>query len=313
MMVKTWTIRGKKSGPRGLILGGIHGDEYEPMAAIRLLFQQIDPAELVGELTLVPIANQPAFSRLSRTGADGLDLARTFPGNPAGSDTERIAAEVTCLIQSADFLIDLHTGGRAMKILPLTGYLLHPNSQVLEQQRNMARAFNLPIVWGTTPHLEGRSLSVARDANIPAIYTEWGGGEACQQQGVDDYVQGCRNILASWQMLPPTGQPDNITSDRVTCVVEDSRENSGHLQLNYQAPVSGFYEAACELGTYVRSGDILGRIWQNLEEPAVEIKATQTGLLFLTRVLPAVHQGDCLATILETDTTETALPAGGRS
>lgn len=40
----------------------------------------------------------------------------------------------------------------------------------------MARAFGLPLIWGTDPTLPGRSLSVARDANVPAIYAEYLGG-----------------------------------------------------------------------------------------------------------------------------------------
>ena len=40
----------------------------------------------------------------------------------------------------------------------------------------MARAFNLPLIWGTDASLEGRSLSVARDAAVPAIYAEYLGG-----------------------------------------------------------------------------------------------------------------------------------------
>ena len=54
-----------------------------------------------------------------------------------------------------------------LAVLPLVGYGLHGDESVLEGQRQMARAFNLPVVWGTDASLEGRSLSVARDANPP--------------------------------------------------------------------------------------------------------------------------------------------------
>ena len=35
-------------------------------------------------------------------------------------------------------------------------------------QRLMARAFNLPVVWGTDGRFKGTSLSVAREAGVPA-------------------------------------------------------------------------------------------------------------------------------------------------
>lgn len=298
MGVERWAIQGKNPGPRGLILAGVHGDEYEPIAAVRQLYFQLKSELSAGELTLVPIVNQPAFSCQSRVGEDGLDLARTFPGDLAGSPTEKIAAEVASWIESADFLIDLHTGGRVMQILPLTGYVLHADPSVLQTQRGMAEAFNLPVIWGTTPSLQGRSLSVARDAGVPAIYAEWGGGEACQRVGVDDYVQGCLNVLSFFKMIP-----ERKISSRLKYRVEDAREESGHLQKNFPAPVAGFYEPVAELGESVFEGDLIGKIWSGLDEQEVEIVADQSGVLLLQRVLPAVKAGECLATILELDST----------
>ena len=99
-------------------------------------------------------------------------------------------------IRSANYYIDLHSGGTRFRVLPLAGYTLHPDPKVLEAQRRMARAFGLPFIWGTDPKLDGRSLSVARDALVPAIYAEYHGGGGCDPAGVDAYVQGCLNVLA---------------------------------------------------------------------------------------------------------------------
>ncbi len=54
----------------------------------------------------------------------------------------------------------------------------------------MALAFNLPLVWGTDYRPNGRTLSVARDAKIPAIYLEFGGGTGFRTQVVDAYKAG---------------------------------------------------------------------------------------------------------------------------
>jgi predicted deacylase len=132
---------------------------------------------------------------------DDKDLARTCPGRDDGSVTEQIAAALTHLIRSADFYIDLHTAGSLYEILPLAGYVLHAKPHVLDWQRKMARAFNLPIVWGTSPRLEGRSLSVARDANVPAIYVEQGGGGRCDRSGVEACVEGCLNVAGALGLL----------------------------------------------------------------------------------------------------------------
>ena len=188
---------GREPGPHVLITGGVHGDEFEPMAAVRRLiarFRESPPPR--GSVTLVPVVNEPAFRRGSRVAEDGLDLARTCPGRADGSVTERIAHELSELIRAADYYIDLHTGGTRLRVLPLVGYTLHPDPAVLAAQRRMARAFGLPVVWGTDPSLEGRSLSVARDAKVPAIYAEYHGGGGCDPAGVEAYVAGCLRVLA---------------------------------------------------------------------------------------------------------------------
>src|SRR5262245_64646620 len=100
------------------------------MAAVRRLAAEIDAARLHGRVTLVPVVNEPAFRRGQRTAEDGLDLARTCPGRADGSVTERVAHALTGLIRSADYYVDLHTGGTRLRVLPLVGYMLHPDRAV---------------------------------------------------------------------------------------------------------------------------------------------------------------------------------------
>ena len=73
-------IEGTQKGPNLLILGGVHGDEFESMAAIRRLLNHLDPTDLRGHLTAIPVVNEAAYWRGQRTAEDGLDLARTCPG-----------------------------------------------------------------------------------------------------------------------------------------------------------------------------------------------------------------------------------------
>ena len=107
-------------------------------------------------------------------------IAETLPGRENGSITEKIAKSVSELIHQADYLIDLHTGGALFDLMPLTGYLLHPDKDVLAKQKAMAKAFNLPLIWGTDATAQGRTLSIARDNNIPAIYAECRRGASCK-------------------------------------------------------------------------------------------------------------------------------------
>jgi len=291
-------IPGFTPGPNVLISGGVHGDEFEPMVASRRLAERLraDSARLRGKVTLVPVVNEAAFRRGSRVADDGLDLARTCPGRPDGSITEQTAYALSELIRAADFYVDLHTGGTRLRVAPLAGYVLHPNAQVLNWQRKMATAFGLPIVWGTDHRLNGRSLSVARDAEVPAIYTEYQGGGGCDPQGVDAYVTGCMNVLAAvgaWDgpVTPPAQPP---------LVIEDDRPNAGHLQINHPSPIEGFFDRHIELGQSVVAGQSLGTVSDVLGRDVRTITMTQTGIVLVLHTFSRVDVGESLGVILET-------------
>ncbi len=291
---KSIRITGQTPGPRLLITGGVHGDEFEGMAAIRRLAEMLTPDQLSGTLVLVPVANEPAYSRGHRCGPDDLDLARSFPGSSTGSVTQQIAHALTRMIAAADGYIDLHTGGTTLQLVPLVGYMLHADASVLDRQRHMARAFNVPVIWGTTAQLEGRSLSAARDARVPAIYAEWGGGGRCDPEGIRAYVEGCLNVMGAMGMLrrdPPASM--------VRHLVEDPREHSGHLQVQHPAPADGFFEPAVALGQFVRQGDCLGAVVDPSGGSAQPIRATHAGMVLCLRTCPRVRKTDSLAVVLE--------------
>src|SRR5262245_17819492 len=89
-------VRGAAAGKTLLATAGVHGDEFEGMAAIRQFYESLDPARLVGTFVAAPTANPPAYEAGLRTNPDDRqDLARVFPGDPAGTVTEQIAHTLT--------------------------------------------------------------------------------------------------------------------------------------------------------------------------------------------------------------------------
>lgn len=294
-----WEFSAPDDGPHLLVTGGVHGDEFEPIFAIRRLIGLLSGAQgdsplARGRVTLVPIVNEAAYHRGRRTADDGLDLARVCPGRPNGSITERTAHALSGLIRAADYYIDLHSGGIAYRVLPLAGYNLHPDERVLEAQRAMARAFNLPIVWGTSPEFQGRSLSVARDAGVPGIYAEYLGAGGCSAEGIEAYVEGCLNVMLLLGMIdrkPP--------ASRIEEQVEDPRPQSGHMQVCNPSPMTGLFEPAVELGQFVEIDDVLGTVSDPLGEATATVRTRQRGRVLVLRSFPCVAEGDGLAVILE--------------
>ncbi|MCA9000088.1 MAG: succinylglutamate desuccinylase/aspartoacylase family protein [Planctomycetaceae bacterium] len=286
-------------GPHLLISAGVHGDEFEPIVALLQLAELFqgateNPALKAGKLTLIPCVNENAFQLGHRCASDGLDLARTCPGRADGSLTEQAAHSLSQCIRAADFYIDLHTGGTEFDIFPLTGYMLHPDRHVLCQQRRMAHSFGLPLVWGTTPNLDGRSLSVARDAGVPAIYCEFGGAARCSVSGVDAYVSGCLNVLADLEMISPRTSPEPARY-----VVEDLREDSGHLQICNPSPIDGLFLPHVALGNMIEKGELLGTVSALNGNGHREIRSDSAGLVILLRTFPRVHAGKSVGVVIE--------------
>lgn len=284
-------------GPRVLLSAGVHGDEYEPMLAAMQLAEGLAGKLLLGSVRIVTVVNESAYGSASRYGEDGLDLARICPGSPTGSASEKAAASISELIKQADYLVDMHTGGMMYEIAPLAGYMLHPDKIILEKQREMAGSFNLPIVWGTDYTPGGRTLSIARDAGIPAVYLEYGGGTGIRAKVVKAYEEGFLNMLKSLGMLG--GVMTEKVGERFW--VEDHRADSGYLQGKMPSPAGGIFVAEVELGTMVQKGQRWGQIVNPLAGEVVEVVADISGLAFLNRTLVKVKKGDALGGILPID------------
>lgn len=299
MHLETRCFRADDHGPRLLVTGGVHGDEFEPILAIRRLIRLFtgDDPLVTGSVTFVPVVNENAFFRGHRCAEDGLDLARTCPGRKEGGITEQTAAALSDLIRSSTHYIDLHTGGTELSVFPLAGYNLVADPAVLETQRRMARAFNLPVIWGTSAHLEGRSLSVARDAGVPAIYCEYLGAATCSTAGVDACFEGVLNVMAGLGMVHRT-----LPESRVEEVIEDLRPGSGHMQVCHPAPMDGCFEPCVALGDRIEKGRPLGHVLDFTGEVSLPVPADASGRVIVLRTFPRVKKGDSTGVVMSAET-----------
>jgi predicted deacylase len=286
----------RKTGcPHLLVLGGVHGDEPPGVDAATEFASRLETVSVRGLVTVVPIVNQPAWKQRSRCGPDGLDLARTCPGRSDGSVTEKIAAALSGLIADSTALIDLHSGGSTMEIHPLAGYMMVRDDSVLSLQRAMASAFSLPIIWGTSDQLDGRSLSIARDHHIPALYAEFGSAKS-DQRITDAYVDGCMNVAADLDLVDQVGRKRAAENP---LVVEETSPVSGHLQICHPAPCDGLYDSQLQLGDKIVVGESIGNVVSAATGERVDVAAEKSGKLIVRRALPEVKCGDSLGVILK--------------
>jgi predicted deacylase len=289
-------VRGVGPGKTLLATAGVHGDEFEGMAALRQVQAGLDPASLAGTFVAVTVANPPAFEAGLRTNPDDRqDMARIFPGDPAGTVTEQLASALTHrFIRHADLYCDLHSAGQYYAMPPLAGYQLRPEP-MLSVQRQAAKHMGLPLVWGT-PALPGRSLSAAGELGVPAIYTEITGEGRCRPPDVNRYADGLRQLLA---LLAISREPP--VPHEPEWFVEDDHSEAGFLQVQNRCPVGGFFEAEVALWAQVRRGQRLGTVLDALGSVRHEVCAPHAGRVVFLRTYPRVLAGDPLCTILELD------------
>jgi predicted deacylase len=270
-------------GPHLTVVAGVHGCEYTGMAAVMRLIDRLDPDTLRGTVTAVPILNQPAFWSRSAfvVPADGKNLNRCFPGDPAGSLTEALAHAVfTQLIAPSDYLLDLHAGDLPEALEP---FALYEESDVEDRSRRLALAYGLGHVVRqsrASRTVGGSTSSAAADAGIPAIIAEVGANGICDEASVQRHLDGVLAVCADLGMLPAGGERP----------VTGPVEHDGWIWL--RSPVRGFWQPAVAPGQDVAEGELLGVLLDPLGRELERVLAPAAGCpLFLTTSPAVVSDG----------------------
>jgi predicted deacylase len=269
--------RGASTRPLAVVVAGVHGDEYEGPAAVARLSACLEARAMQGSVIAIPVANPLAFAVAQQlTPDDGLNLARTFPGKPAGSPTERLAAWLfENVVRGADYLIDLHSGGVEYRFLPLAGF--YGPAERSDRSYRAARHFGLPVLW-QLPETPGVLSLEAWRIGIVAIGCEYLGGGQLSAQGVSCYADGVLSCLALWGLL-----------DQARRKPESGQVLRGGWQL---AEASGLFRYYCELGERVEAGRVLAEIVDLRGATLQSFIASEPGVILALRSKAYTRKGD---------------------
>lgn len=284
--ISVLTIRGAQPGPTVSVLGAVHGDELEGVAAARMLSVRASTTLVAGQLRIVAVANPLAFAaRTRQTPADDANLARCFPGRVDGTVTEVIAHTLTeRVIAGSDLLIDLHSAGVAYA-MPLFVGCVGGDDSVAVRSKAAATEFGAPLAWLHAVMQPGRSLSAALALDIPGIYVEGGGGGALLRREVLHYVDGVERVLRSFGNLPrqqSAAAPPTRWIDG----------GDGDVDASSHTPVDGWCLTAVEAGDEVRPGDLIAEIIDEHAEIIERIVAPERATVMMIRRRAEVVAGD---------------------
>ena len=113
-----------------LVLAGNHGDEYEGQVAALRLIQELEPEQVSGRVTIIPVLSTAASKANTRMWPSGVNFNRSFPGSPDGPPNEQLADYLTASSsRRRTSMIDMHSGGRTPgSSLDHQGRSLHCNA-----------------------------------------------------------------------------------------------------------------------------------------------------------------------------------------
>ncbi len=256
-------------GPRLTVIAGVHGCEYVPMAAVRRWTAGLAERELRGSVLAVPVLNVAAFEARSPfvIPADGKNLNRHFPGDPAGSFTERFARDAfSQLIVGSDAVVDAHCGDQPEALEPFAIYDAGP---VEARSAELAAAYGLRYIIRQEPGPDravgGTTSAAAAELGIPAIIAEAGGCGIIEPAPIEMHLGGLNRVLAH------LGIADE-SSEGAAAVVPPVRL-SRFIWLRCEQ--AGWWEPVVKPGESVAAGQLLGtvstldgaRVLQRIEAP----------------------------------------------
>jgi predicted deacylase len=276
-------------GPTAILQGGNHGDEYEGPITLGEIIREFEPSNVNGRLIILPAVNTPAVAAGRRVSpVDGLNLNRTYPGDPAGTISQQISAYVSDVIYPlGDAFIDLHSGGSSLDIIPSA--IVEPAPKPEHRRRNVAavRAFGAPLTVVIDNLGESRtSTATAVRAGLTTVGTEMAGGGTVSRAALAICRRGVRNVLAHLGIIEPSAAapaPDT----RLLAI-------PGPPGFVF-AESDGVFESFHDLGAEVRAGEAAGCI-HHLIEPnrAPEVlRFSADGIVYGRRQPGRVVPGNC--------------------
>lgn len=287
------TIINSGDGPTVTMTAGNHGDEYEGPLALLKLANELEPADIIGRLILLPCLNAPAVAKATRLSPiDQKNMNRSFPGDRLGSVTEKIADYVAShIIPVSDYVLDIHSGGKSLDFIPLAAVHFLADRELQKKAEAAMIAFGAPNSLRMR-ELDDRGMldTLVESSGKIFVTTEIGGGGSTTRESLETTMTGCRNFLVH------TGLLQEQLELRSTRMLEMPEEHCFVV-----AEHDGMVEMCAHLGGPVYRGSPIARIhdYKNSGREPHEYRAGRDGILMARHFPGLISAGDCLAVVAE--------------
>jgi len=283
--------RGTRDGPRVYLQALQHGGEVNGAAVLRRLHERLQDRQLHGEVLAVPVANPFAFDHrvyMSPTRLDAINpnMNRIWPGDPDGTLMERLVDSLWERANTADAIVDLHTGGPYM----YSHTRFTPNT---ERSRKLAAAFGVDMIVADGapvddpgPTSQGKLREVAAAADIPAITPELAHSREIVEEAVEQGVAGIENVLKELDVLDGAAEPfdPSVGRDKSSIYTEES---------------GLFRSTDVSVGQHLEAGTVIGEIFDpTTYEQRQTVKTDRSGLLLSLNRGSTVLEGESVGSLV---------------
>lgn len=279
--IDAFVLCGKEQGKTLVITAGVHGCEYVGIEAARRIAETIAPAELHGNLILIPLLNAEGFfeGRKQVVPEDGKNLNRVFPGAEDGTIASRIAYAIEKNIYPhADFLIDLHSGDCNESLQPLVFCPHAGEREINSLSKEGAKRLSVP--YRVRSNAQNGLYSWAVQQKIPALLIERGANGIWSEEEVASCMDDIFRIM------------DFLG------IREAEYEMTEQIEINEavyeEAEANGFWYPKATAGKQVRCGEMLGYFQAYPDKKAIEIRAQFDGLILYHTTSLGVKAGESL-------------------
>lgn len=291
-------VNGVEAGPTLLLIGGVHGDEYDGPAVLTEVIRTIDPAALRGRLIVMPVANPTGLERRQRHVGDGRDLNRSFPGRHDGALSERIADVIDrILIPRADIVYDIHAGGVDNAILPSVIFNRRATVAEADAAVDSALAFAAPyaIVMEQNGHATMLDYAAERQGKVFGC-VEMGSFGSITPTTLRITRTGVENILVHAGLVrssPPAAAAGQLPATRALAAM--------HADCHLVAPADGLFVPALHLGDAIAAGGTIGELIDVHAplQPPMPLVCARGGEVYVVHSGGPVRRGDLIATIAQ--------------
>lgn len=278
-------VNGAVPGPALSITAGVHGGEYPGIEAAIRTARALDPREVRGTVIIVHIVDVPAFQgrNIYVCPLDGKNPNRVFPGNPAGTASERLAHTLfTEVIARAEFFVDLHGGDINEALVPFTILLETGTPSVDARAMDLARVYGIRyVVYG---RVSGGTYAAAAARGIPSILTEAGGQGLLGEKELALHLRGLRNVMRHLGILSGPPEP----AEPITVLKAFHWVRSEH---------TGLFYPKVSVGDRIDRGQLVGETRDYFGQRLAEITSPADGIVLFTVTTPATNPSDPLLAV----------------